>query len=272
VNLTDPGPTLTLAEIEAFEAEIEGQLPDDYKRFLLISNGGWSEPVLGFHWNGKLNTVPDFYSLLPTDESGLRRALRNLRELKIDGFLPITSTQNQEDICLAFRDKIGTVWLALPTYVNDVPVDATLVKLAGSFTEFCDRLTVIPQIYCPIEELGKHGTESDLEAYLGEGNSIDAVGKNDHTIVCEAIKYDNRPMIEACIKRGANLSKTIHLAVSNRSPALVRRFVEAGADINEQDEYGDRPLYYVPGTALPGDEGARNRAMYYLLISLGGTK
>ncbi|MCI0357228.1 MAG: SMI1/KNR4 family protein [Planctomycetaceae bacterium] len=269
MNLIDPGPPLTVAEIEAFEQEIGGRLPDDYKLFLLACNGGMNEPPLGLHWNGTLHKVPDFDRLLATSETGLRRALRNLRELNIDGFLPITSTQNQEDICLAIRDKIGTVWLALPVYANDVPIDATLFKLAGSFTEFCNSLVPIPVVYCPIEELGKNGTEADLEAYLAEGNSIDTVGKNYHTILREAIKFGNQPMIEACIARGASLSKTVYMAVQNRRLDLVQRFVDAGADVNEQDEYGDRPLQYVPGTALPGEEGARNRAMYNLLIELG---
>jgi cell wall assembly regulator SMI1 len=267
--LTDSVPALTPEVLNAFEDEIGGRLPDDYKRFLLKSNGGWNEPTLGLHWNGELHKVPDFCRLLATDEIGIRRALRNLREMNIDGYLPITSTQNGEDICLDFRDNIGTVWLLVYFYENDVPVDATKVYIAESFTEFLKRLVEMPEPYCRIEELGKRGTETDLEAYLAEGNSIDAVGKNGHPIVREAIKFGNLSMIEACINRGASLSKTIHQAVKNRRPDLVKRFVEAGVDVNEQDEYGDRPMSYVGGTALPGDEGALNRSMKDLLIELG---
>jgi len=269
MNLSDPGPVLTLADIEAFEQEIGGRLPDDYKQFLLASNGGWNDPPLGLRWNGQLNTVPDFRRLLATSETGLRRALANLRELNIDGYLPITSTRNNEDICVAICGNIGTVWLVLYAYQNDVPVDARLVPLADTFTAFLDGLVEIPEPYCRIEELGKHGTTGDLDSYLAEGNSIDAVGKNDLTIVCEAVKFGNLPIIESCIARGASLSRTVHMAVVNERPDLVKRFVAAGADVNEPNEYGSRPLKFVPGTALPGEEGARNRAMYNLLIELG---
>ena len=263
------GPPLSPDDIDAFEREIGGRLPDDYKRFLLAHNGGMNDPRLGLSWDGGLHEIPGFDSLLAPGQSGLRRALENLRELNIDGYLPVTMTQNQEDICLDIRDKIGTVWFVRYAHENYVPVAARLFPLAGSFTEFLDMLVEIPEPYCRIEELGERGTENDLVAYLAEGNSIDATGKNRMTILCEAIMHGNLPMIEACIVRGASVSQTIHMAVQNRRPDLVKRLVEAGADVNEPSEFGGRPLKFVPGTALPGEEGAQNRAMYKLLVELG---
>ncbi len=266
------GPSLSPDDIDAFEREIGGRLPDDYKRFLLAHNGGMNDPPLGLSWDGELHTVPGFDSLLPPGHSGLRRALENLRELNIDGYLPITMTQNQEDICLDFRVEIGTVWFVRYGYENYVAVSARLFPLAGSFAEFLGMLVEIPEPYCRIEELGERGTENDLVAYLAEGNSIDATGKNRMTIVCEAIKYGNLPMIEACIARGASVSRTIYMAVQNRRPDLVKRFVEAGADVNEPTDFGRLPLSFVPGIALPGEKGAQNRAMYNLLVELGAKK
>lgn len=272
IRLVNPGPRITASDIAAFEKEIGGRLPEDYKKVLLALNGGIAEPHLGLDWNGKRNTVPVMYQLLPTNESGLRRALRNLRELGVNGYLPITSTWNGEDICLAFVENVGSVWIAVYSFENDVPVRAKLLPLAKSFTDFVDSLAEIPEPYCRIEELGKQGTEADLEAYLIEGNSIDAMGKNHMTIIREAIKFDNRPMIEACIARGASLSKTVYQAVINDLPELVQRLVSAGADVNEQNEYGNPPISFIAGTSLPGEEGARNRAMDNLLIQLGARR
>lgn len=48
--------------------------------------------------------------------------------------------------------------------------------------------------------------------------------------------------------------------------------VNAGADIKERDEWGYTPLHYIGGTALPGDEGKKNRAMRHLLIKLGAVE
>jgi ankyrin repeat protein len=97
------------------------------------------------------------------------------------------------------------------------------------------------------------------------------MGKNGLTIVCEAIKFDNLAMIRACIEHGASLSGTITVAVDNRHIHLIEMLVKAGADINERDEYGNTPLRYVVGTALPGEEGSRNRKLRALLIKLGAT-
>jgi hypothetical protein len=269
INLNDCGPALTVDEINAFGEEIGGCLPDDYKRFLLNTNGGLANPSLGFKWNGKLNEIHIFDALLATSENGLRRGLRNLREVGVDGFLPVAGALNGEDICIPFLDNTGKILLALYEYDNDVPVGATMVPLTNSFTELLSRLVVIPKVYCRIEELGEHGTPDDLAQHMAAGNSIDAVGKHDFTVICEAIRFHNLPMIEACIQQGASLSGTIELAVGNGYLNLVKRLVEVGADINEQNEYGRRPLRHVPGTAVPGEEGARNRAMKALLISLG---
>ena len=269
MNLTNPGPALTLDEIEAFEQEIGGRLPDDYKRFLLTSNGGMAEPEVGFRWNNTVHEVPSFYRLLPTPDNGLRRGLSNLREFNIDGFLPIASNFDEQQICVAFLENVGEVSWAMFAYDDDIPVDATMVPLASSFTEFLNSLFVLPILYCPVVELGEHGTLADLTDYLAGGNSIDAVGKHGSTIVGEAIKFNNLPIIRACIERGASLSETIRLAVGNRRPELIEMLVDAGADVNEQNEFGSRPLKYVGGTALPGEEGAANRAMRDLLLKLG---
>jgi len=269
MNLKNPGPALTPGEIEAFEHEIGGRLPDDYKRFLLASNGGMAESALGLRWNNTVHVVPGFFQLLPTPDSGLRRGLWELREFNIDGFVPITGNLDEQDICLAFRENVGAVYWAMYEYEGDTSVGATIVPLAGSFTEFLNSLFVIPVVYCPIVNLGEHGTLADLAEYLAEGNSLDAIGKHDSTIVGEAIKFNNVPIIRACIERGASLSETICLAVRNRRPELIQMLVDAGADVNEQDEYGDRPLSHVGGTALPGERGAANRAMRDLLLKLG---
>lgn len=269
IQLRNSGPQLTADELLAFEEEIGGCLPDDYKRFLLRSNGGMTEPSLGYWWNGEMQEVSGFRILYPTSESGLRRALQNLRELRIDGYFPVADSSIDGDVCLAFQENGGSIWMGLYSRDNDVAVEAFMMPLANSFTEFLDSLFPIPNVYCPIEELGETGTPETLAQHLAQGNSIDAMGKYGETILLRAISFQNASLVRACIKHGADLTGTLHRATSNGRLDFIKMLVDAGADINERDEYGDRPLRHVGGTALPGDEGTLHREVRDLLITLG---
>jgi hypothetical protein len=282
INLENSGPPLSIDDIAAFEREIDGKIPDDYKQFLLAHNGGFCEPELGLLRESQLEIIPYFDSLLPaTEDAGLRYALRRLREVspaKVDGYVPIARATSGRDICLAYKGlRAGAVFYTEFEYKTVfrgdlVPIDVTMVPLADSFTDLLGQLTEIPNPYCRIEDLGKNGTPEDLDIYLAEGNSIDEIGKNDVSILCEAIKFNNMGMIKACIERGASLSKSIYIAAVNQRPDIVQLLYDVGADVNEQDEYGYRPLACLGGTALPGDEGKLNRQLRDLLISLGATE
>ena len=57
-------------------------------------------------------------------------------------------------------------------------------------------------------------------------------------------------------ERGANLSETVYMAACNERPDFMNLFVDAVADVNGQDELGNRHLCCVVGTALPDEEGA----------------
>jgi hypothetical protein len=139
--LTEAGPALTPSQLDAFELEMGGRLPQDYRQFLLESNGGWLEPELGFHAQGRLNKVVDFYRLEPSPDAGVRLALDNLRAMRVEDLCPITSTMNQEEICLSTTGTIGSVWLASCLDRSDVE----LLRIAESFTEFLAILVELPE-------------------------------------------------------------------------------------------------------------------------------
>lgn len=278
------GPPLSPEQISVFEKRLGGQLPDDYKRLLLAHNGGFCEPMLSLMWKGEVEKFPYFDPLLPTtqrDGGGLWNNLLRLRRInaeEVDGYLPITGALSGRYICLAYQGThAGGVFITDFEYkvVNRgdlIPDDVTMVPLADSFTDLLKLLVAIPRLYCQIEELGRCGTLDDLEQYLAEGHSIDAVSKNGLSILCESTKFDNRPMFEACLRHDAGLANSISIAVRNRRLELIPTLVSAGADINEPDESGLTPLDYVGGTAIPGNKGAENRRMKDLLLRLGARR
>jgi len=280
--LQDPGPPLKLTDLEALEREIGGRLPDDYKEFMLAHNGGELEPWLKLVWNDAEEFLSSFNSLLPSASSpGIRQSLRRLRELNpttTRGFLPIASTLGEQYLCLDVRGKIGavyhTVYKYKTVYISDlVPVDVTLAPLANSFSEFLDSLTVdVPEPLSPIEELAQQGTFDDLEQFLAAGNSINSVTSRHRTVICAAIGFDNLPLIQACIERGASLSGTVMAAVESERPHLIRMLRDSGADINERDSQGRTPLACVGGWAIPGEFGVKGRELRRILLELGGVE
>ena len=141
--------------------------------------------------------------------------------------------------------------------------------LARSFSEFLDILVEIHVPYCRIEDLGRTGTPAELAKYLAEGKSLDALGKNNRSILCEAIRFNNVPMIDACLERKASLSNAVLTAVYNRRVELIPTLIAAGADVNEKDEHGYTPLGHVGGSRVPGVRGEENRKLRDVLIALG---
>lgn len=273
LKLRDAGPPLTLEQVNMFEREIGGRIPDDYKTFLLANNGGFPDPPVGFNWKGQVLEVTGFDSLLPSPLGGLRGNLLRLRELGMDGFLTVSGSL-WKNIYLSFREPVGGLYIRTGSTVDKHGEEVGLLMepLASSFSAFLHSLTEIPVSYCRVEELGSKGGAEDLTQYLAQGQDLNAVSKNGMTIICEAIKSNNLPMIHACIKHGARLSETIHVAIANDEPELIKLLVKAGADVNERDHFGDTPISTIGGTALPGARGALNRELRELLIKLGATE
>jgi hypothetical protein len=281
-QIAAPGPKLSLEQISAFEKEIGLSLPEEYKQFLLAQNGGICEPKFGLPFAGTMHDVPAFLILYPDDpDIGIRQALRSCRHFKpkkFRGYVPIAETLSGCEICIACEGKhAGAIFITAYKYRvcenwDRIPIDVSMVRLTRTFAELFDYMVKLPNPYCRIEDLGKNGTPDDLKHYLAEGNSINAKGKNDLSILCEAIKFRNYNMIQACIESGASFSQSLQIAVGNNCIPAIKMLVKAGVDLNERDEYGDMSLDYVVGTGYPGEEAEKARATYDLLIKLGAVE
>ncbi|MCE5268916.1 MAG: SMI1/KNR4 family protein, partial [Planctomycetaceae bacterium] len=165
---------LTLEEIHGFAAEIGGRLAKEYVEFLLTQNGGRADLWFCLAWKDEIETVDIFRPLLPTFDRGIRRGLKDLRELGMDGFLPIASSLSGLEVCISCRENIGAIFITEYVYKivfrgDRVPAAVTMAPLAPSFTDFLKMLVEIPDPYCRIQELGKKGTPANLDQYLAEG-------------------------------------------------------------------------------------------------------
>jgi hypothetical protein len=145
---------LSIEQISAFEKEIGLSLPGEYKQFLLSENGGICEPKLGLPLAGTMHTVPGFLSLFPSEDYGIRQALRSCRNFKprtFRGYVPIASTTSECDICIACEDKnSGATYFTAYKYRvcenwDRIPIDVSMVRLTRTFSELFDYLIELPK-------------------------------------------------------------------------------------------------------------------------------
>jgi hypothetical protein len=252
-------------DVIAFENEADIQLPESYREFLSIYNGGFFVDVVGIEIGDRFLRVTSFIPLEPDVDSGLRLVIRAIARdgrLYPRGYLPVAHTYGDAEICITDVRLGGRMALAQTSYNEfEEPERVDVSPLAESFDEFLGKLRRVERVVPPLIELAARGDEAKLLEYVQQGGSIDAVSDEGETLICEAISYLNVPMVKACIKQGANLKATIHAAIQVRSPELLDLVVAAGASPFDVDRFGRPPRSDLGGTALPGDFGRISRIL-----------
>ncbi len=148
MELTDVGEKLTNYDILNLEQELNLQLPQDYKNFLLKNNGG--APVQDW--------VFDFTQIIPEsgkpfDNSSVIREFSTLSELPFfygnligeelipEKFLPIASDPFDNQILLcADENNYGKIYFADHEMYDSETDHWLMTELADSFTEFINKL------------------------------------------------------------------------------------------------------------------------------------
>lgn len=148
------GPSITPADVGAFEAEHRVQLPDDYRAFLLSHNGGVPRAkaggsILAIYFFGKPHTSADVRYLLGLREEysfSLTKMRAMFRGRIPEEYLPIGSTSGG-DLYLLLLAPQGVGQVSFWDHENEAPEGAgpwteNVVPIAPSFSEFLNRLEV----------------------------------------------------------------------------------------------------------------------------------
>lgn len=143
------GPTITPAEVSAFEATLPKPLPPDYRAFLLDQNGGsthlWWPPEVG----AVSLTIEMIYSLGEVEDYQSLLGARDSFEDVLPGvFLPIGEDPGGAQICLSLQDEdYGAIWLYDPELEYDPaesPDPDLLTPICGSFNQLIATLERAP--------------------------------------------------------------------------------------------------------------------------------
>ena len=131
-------------QIESVEAELDVQLPDDYRRFLARTSGGYLEA--NFLPPEANASVRYLYSAGPNDDEhifDLVSAAAFYTQIDRD-YLPIGEDEGDNLICLKVHGKDrGAAYLwAHDAFANTDPFE----RLTDSFEEFFERLRPIDEL------------------------------------------------------------------------------------------------------------------------------
>lgn len=141
--LTVSNPPAIEQAVQAVEADVGAELPDDYRQFLLRGDGGVPNRGVFTMPNGGGSIVNRFLSTRRDQEYSLWERFACLDEFLPDGFLPIAEDPGSNLVLLGIKGgSRGSVFY----YYHDrpaskpIPEAQDITKLSDSFTEFAEHL------------------------------------------------------------------------------------------------------------------------------------
>jgi cell wall assembly regulator SMI1 len=107
VKLRVNKPPVTAERLRTFEADLGYPLPNEYREFLLLYNGGHPEQSVFRLPDGAEAAVHWFYSLYEGTVSSLTRSLKSLRERIPPATLPIANDGLGNQVLLGLAGDVG---------------------------------------------------------------------------------------------------------------------------------------------------------------------
>ncbi len=251
IKFERPGSKVRAAEIAKFEREIGFKLPPDYRKFLLVHNGGKPCPGNFKQAVGDkiiVNWVQTFFSLGASGD--LRMEWWEAKREFPLGWIPIGLDFGGERLCLCLNEDGYGAIAVTDGYAEYLGRPPEMERLAGSFTAFLDMLydqRALEPVDKPYE-LSASGTKEDLLRYLASGGKLSDKTRFGGTVTQSAAAHGNLEVLKACLELGGEIAGCLTLAALNHEWEAIRFLVEAGANVNEIDpRTGETPVEQITG-------------------------
>jgi hypothetical protein len=242
-DLADSGDPLSVAQVEAFEAELGFPLPPEYRSFLVARNGG----RLLFRKTYDDWLIEQFFRLDFTGDYGTLKAVQGrYKDEPPRGFLPIGDGGSYSSTCICLTpDGFGQIiaWDRSDHFEYGWN-DASSV-LCDSLTEFLMGLEPSEAKLIEVSRESGGMSEPFTSIYLFDAESLAKYISNDGDVE----------------RRNESGETPLMLAVS-RWPYAAARLLSAGADVSCQDNRGWTALHHavnansVDGVRLLLEHGA----------------
>ena len=153
MDLYDSGQKLTKDIIKRFENILGLSLPDDYKEFMMKTNGGTPEEDLAYGFidvvtnktnDSDLRELFVFYEDEENDNfDDIMRIYKSMVNEKLipPFFFPIGDDSGGDPLCMNLsQEEYGSIWFCDHELENSETGFLAASKIANSFTEFLDLL------------------------------------------------------------------------------------------------------------------------------------
>lgn len=239
-KMTDCGPPIASADVEAFEREIGYTLPEDYRAFLLKFNGGKPEPdTIDIPKEGIVaSDISSFHGLVEKPNyNSLLRQWRGSSKNRDKHMLPIAGDAGGCTYYLSLDgDDRGVVYFWDYYGKGDDPTCAypNCCRLADTFTQFVDlirgpneaELAEMPKLM-PWEEAIRDNDVAHIERMIASGAHLsERVGKR--TVLETAAMKGRLEIVKRLIEAGSPQDRSLQFACAAGHEEVVVFLIELG--------------------------------------------
>lgn len=257
--LQDPYLPINGDDLSQLEHEIGARLPEDYRSFLLRSNGGNFpfDVIILLRDPRCYASVRHLHGVHTGEVYDVGDTYETLRFTLPPGFLPIGDDAGGNQICIVVAERdVGSIWwVDHEIQPGDGWPPKNAQRLADSFNQFMDALQ-----YPPPEDVGwtedipafmaaERGEAEKLNALLSAGFDLELRNDRGQTLLICAASARQSHVVRLLLQRGATIDArdleqrtALFWAAHRFSLDSAKLLVAAGADLEAADENGDTPL------------------------------
>jgi hypothetical protein len=243
------GPPIQESDIIELESFLKCSIPQEYRTFLLETNGGEQPDREVFSTGNGEDTLLKKLHSLGGKGFDLRAQIEMNRDRIPTELISIGADAFGNSVCLGISgDRRGDVYFHYHDRGKANPDDEfePVYFVAHNFEDFIRSLKATPKTEKDeIESLGEKGVRADLLQYLSAGNSLEKTNKYNLTVTQEAARYGNLKLLQVCQEHGASLKGAAHVAAIDGHGAVIDWLLSQGVDINERDKDGKTILARV---------------------------
>ena len=253
----DPIDEATLA---AVEARLDVRFPDDYRQFLLRTNGGefpFTVSTTDDLADPKGADLDYFHCVAKGQSSDIEEEFSLVKDRMPPGHAPIAGNGSGDMILIM---ATGPDAGAICTWDHERDETVGIRVVARSFREFYDSLQydeivqgswrqTVPE-FAAVER----GDLGAICQSLDAGFDIESQNGDGATLLGVAASNRQAHIVRELLSRGADVAARdksqqtpLHLASWGHSLDGARLLLDAGADINAVDDHGDTPLIITAG-------------------------